>query len=156
MQEIERKFLVSSESFKNEAVSEKKIIQGFLNTHPERTVRVRLYGDQGVLTVKGISTNDGTSRFEWEKNISEEDAKNLLALCEPGVIEKIRYEIKVGSHTFEVDVFEGTNAGLIIAEIELADKNESFIKPTWLGEEVTGQVEYYNARLSQQPYKNWK
>jgi CYTH domain-containing protein len=156
MVEIERKFLVTSEAFKNEAFKKTKIIQGFLNTHPERTVRVRLKGDQGFLTVKGISSKDGLTRFEWEEEISKRDAENLLNLCEKGIIEKTRYEVKVEKHIFEVDEFLESNEGLIIAEIELKSEDETFIKPNWLGEEVTGQPKYYNAQLSKQPYKFWQ
>jgi len=156
MVEIERKFLVTSEAFKNEAFKKTKIIQGFLNTHPERTVRVRLKGDQGFLTVKGISSKDGLTRFEWEEEISKRDAENLLNLCEKGIIDKTRYEVKVEKHIFEVDEFLESNEGLIIAEIELKSEDETFIKPNWLGEEVTGQPKYYNSQLSMQPYKFWQ
>lgn len=156
MIEIERKFLVTSEVFKKEAFRETHIIQGFLNTHPERTVRVRIRGDQGLLTVKGISNEAGTIRTEWEKEISSSDAEKLMKLCEEGVIEKIRYEVKAGKHIFEIDEFFGNNKGLIIAEIELNEENEPFNKPEWLGKEVTGELKYYNSLLSKHPYKNWK
>ncbi|WP_298237344.1 CYTH domain-containing protein [uncultured Algibacter sp.] len=155
MIEIERKFLVLSNGFKKEAFKSTRIIQGFLNTHKERTVRVRLRGEMGFLTVKGRSSTDGLSRFEWEKKISDTEAKSLLNLCEKGIIDKIRYEIKVGFHIFEVDEFFGDNEGLIIAEVELNAKNETFNKPDWLGEEVTGDIKYYNSQLSKQPYKYW-
>jgi len=155
MIEIERKFLVLSEDYKKDAFNSIMIIQGFLNTHKERTVRVRLKGETGYLTVKGESTVDGTSRFEWEKEINRPDAEALLELCEPGVIKKMRYEVKVGSHIFEVDEFQNDNKGLIIAEIELNDKFETFEKPQWLGEEVTGDPKYYNSQLSKIPYKLW-
>jgi len=154
--EIERKFLVLSETYKNEANTKTRIIQGFLNTHKDRTVRVRLKGESGFLTVKGLSSKNGLSRFEWEKEITKDDALELLNLCEPGVIHKMRYEIKVGSHIFEVDEFFGDNEGLIIAEVELDNETEIFKKPTWLGEEVTGQIKYYNSQLSKQPYNTWK
>ena len=156
MIEIERKFLVTSESYKNQAHAKIRIIQGFLNTHKDRTVRVRLKDDTGFLTVKGLSSKNGLSRFEWEKEITKDDAQELLNLCEPGVIDKIRYEIKTGNHIFEVDEFFGNNEGLIIAEVELESEKETFIKPEWLGEEVTGQIKYYNSQLSKQPYKTWK
>ncbi|MEY8849576.1 CYTH domain-containing protein [Psychroserpens sp. XS_ASV72] len=155
MIEIERKFLVLSNSFKSSSYKEARIIQGFLNTHPERTVRVRLRGEQGVLTVKGKSSDDGLKRFEWEKEISKPDAESLLQLCEKGVIDKIRYYIRVGDHIFEVDEFLSDNQGLIVAEIELQDETEDFIKPEWLGREVTGEVKYYNAELSKNPYSTW-
>ena len=155
MVEIERKFLVNSEAFKTESSSKIKIIQGFLNLDPERTVRVRLKDDKGILTVKGLSSNDGLSRFEWEKEISKNDAKALLEFCEKGVIDKIRYEIKVNHHIFEVDEFFGDNEGLVIAEVELQSEDETFSKPDWLGEEVTGKIKYYNSQLSKQPYNTW-
>ena len=155
MQEIERKFLVNNLKFKEEAINSFEIAQGFLNTHPERTVRVRIKGDKGFLTVKGKSNASGTSRFEWETEISITEAKELLQLCEEGIIEKIRYHIPKGNHLFEVDEFFGDNSGLIIAEVELNHEDEAFEKPSWLGNEVTGQTQYYNSQLSKKPYKNW-
>lgn len=155
MIEIERKFLVTSDVFKKEAIRKSHMIQGFLNSDKERTVRIRLKDDAGFLTVKGLSDDGGLSRFEWETNISKTEAEALLKLCEKGVIEKIRYEIPVGNHVFEVDEFFGDNEGLIIAEIELTDVNETFQKPNWLGEEVTGKNRYYNSQLSKQPFNTW-
>ncbi|WP_445736348.1 CYTH domain-containing protein [Mariniflexile sp.] len=155
MLEIERKFLVTSEGYKHEAFKKKRIIQGFLNTHKERTVRVRVKGDTGFITVKGLSTSDGLSRFEWEKEITKKEAQALLKLCEPGVIDKMRYEIKVENHIFEVDEFYGDNLGLVIAEVELRSETEKFTKPHWLGKEVTGNIKYYNAQLSKQPFNAW-
>lgn len=156
MQEIERKFLVKSNDFKNEAICNTRIVQGFLSTHPERTVRIRIKGDKGFITVKGISNKSGTTRFEWEKEIRINEAEQLLKICESGTIDKIRYEVKKGSHVFEVDEFFGENEGLIVAEVELNDENEQFDKPDWLGEEVTGQLKYYNSQLSKTPYKLWE
>lgn len=156
MLEIERKFLVKSADFKNQATSEENISQGFLNTDPERTVRIRIKGEKGFLTVKGKSNESGTSRFEWEKEIQKSDAEVLLQLCEQGILEKTRYEISNDSHVFEVDEFHGENEGLIVAEIELQDENESFEKPDWLDKEVTGDVKYYNSQLSKNPYSQWK
>ncbi len=155
MIEIERKFLVTSNNFKNEAQKSTRIMQGFLNTDPERTVRIRIKGDQGFITVKGIGNESGTSRFEWEKEIDVNDAEQLLKICEPGIIEKTRYEIQSGRHTVEVDEFFGQNQGLIVAEIELNHENESFLKPDWLGKEVTGDPKYYNAQLSKNPFVLW-
>lgn len=155
MIEIERKFLVTSEEFKTEAMHQIRIIQGFLNTDPERTVRVRLMGEQGFLTVKGKSTANGLTRFEWEKDISKADAEALLDLCEEGIIDKTRYEIRQGLHTFEIDEFNGDNKGLIIAEVELEHEEESFEHPQWLGKEVTGDIKYYNSQLSKHPFKKW-
>ncbi len=155
MIEIERKFLVASQAFKVEAFDNTRIIQGFLNTDKERTVRIRIKGEKGLLTVKGKSTNDGLSRFEWEKEISKTDAQALLQLCEKGIIDKLRYEVKADKHIFEIDEFFGDNEGLIIAEVELNFKDEEFSKPDWLGEEVTGQIKYYNSQLSKQPFNTW-
>lgn len=155
MIEIERKFLVVSDAFKRQASSKTKIVQGFLNTHPERTVRVRVKGDSGFLTIKGKSNDSGTSRFEWEERIGIADAEALLDLCEEGVLEKTRYEIPIGEHVYEVDEFHGENQGLLVAEIELNSEDEAFKKPDWLGEEVTGDIKYYNSRLSKQSYKTW-
>lgn len=156
MQEIERKFLVLSEAFKQEAFRERRISQGYLNSHSDRTVRIRIQGEQGVLTVKGKSNTQGTTRFEWEKEIPFSEAKTLLNICEPGQIDKTRFEVKVGNHIFEVDEFYGENEGLVIAEVELTDENEKFSRPNWLGEEVTGDLKYYNSQLSKNPYKQWK
>ena len=155
MIEIERKFLIASDKYKEQAYKKTRIVQGFLNTHKERTVRVRIKGKEAYFTIKGISNKEGTSRFEWEKKIAVEEAEQLIKLCEPNLIEKIRYEIKVGNHIFEVDEFSAENEGLIIAEIELSEENESFEKPDWLGKEVTGDIRYYNSQLSRVPYKNW-
>lgn len=155
MQEIERKFLVTSEAFKSDAHKRTRIVQGFLNTHPQRTVRVRIQGNDGFITIKGKSNKSGLSRFEWEKQISQAEAEELLHLCEPGIIEKTRYEISSDNHTFEVDDFMAENEGLIIAEIELGSENEPFSKPEWLGKEVTGDVKYYNSNLSKNPFKSW-
>jgi CYTH domain-containing protein len=156
MIEIERKFLVRSDTFKKNAVSSERITQGFLNTHPERTVRIRVTGDEGFITVKGISNKAGSSRFEWEKDISKQEALELLLLCEEGIIDKIRYNVNWGDHLFQVDEFHGNNEGLVIAEIELKNENDKFEKPKWLGREVTGILKYYNSRLSKRPYSTWK
>jgi len=156
MNEIERKFLVTSTEFLSENTKSNRIVQGYLNLNPERTVRVRIKGEKGYLTIKGKGNESGTTRFEWEKEIEVTEAEQLLLLCEDGVIDKIRYEIPFGKHLYEVDVFEGDNTGLIIAEIELNEENESFEKPNWLGDEVTGDERYYNAFLSNSSYKNWE
>jgi CYTH domain-containing protein len=156
MNEIERKFLVTSDAFLLESTASYRIVQGYLNTAPERTVRIRIKGTKGYITIKGKGNASGTTRFEWEKEIALIEAEQLLLLCEEGVIDKIRHEIPLGNHCFEVDVFAGVNEGLIVAEVELQGENESFEKPEWLGEEVTGQVRYYNAYLSATPYKDWQ
>lgn len=155
MLEIERKFLVKSDAFKQQAFAKNHIAQGYLNSHPERTVRIRIKGESGFLTVKGKGNQSGTTRLEWETELSLMDAKPLLAICEPGMIDKIRYEIKSGKHVIEVDEFFGENEGLILAEIELSDENETFEKPDWLGSEVTNDERYYNACLSKNPFKSW-
>ena len=155
MIEIERKFLVKSHAFKTEAFKQTRIVQGFLSTDKKRTVRVRLKGEIGFLTIKGQSSKNGLSRFEWEKEIPKTEAESLLKLCKKGMIDKIRYEVKVDKHTFEVDEFFGKNVGLIVAEVELNNETESFTKPNWLGEEVTGDAKYYNSQLSKNPYCKW-
>ena len=155
MIEIERKFLVKSEAFVEAAKSKMRIRQGFLSSVPERTVRVRLTEEKGYLTVKGLGNAQGTARFEWEKTLGIAEAELLYELTEAGRIDKTRYEVDYGKHTFEVDVFHGENEGLILAELELSFEDESYSKPDWLGEEVTGQTPYYNASLSKHPYKKW-
>lgn len=155
MKEIERKFLVTSEAFKGEAFAKHHIVQGYLNSHPERTVRIRIKGESGFLTIKGKGNETGTTRLEWETELSLSDAKPLLALCEKGVIDKIRYDVTIGRHIYEVDVFSGENEGLIVAEIELQHEDEHFEKPEWLGKEVTNDERYYNAYLSKHPFADW-
>ncbi|MDF1517681.1 MAG: CYTH domain-containing protein [Lutibacter sp.] len=155
MMEIERKFLVTGD-FKKQAVKSYNISQGFISTVPERTVRIRIRDHQGFITIKGIGNASGTTRFEWEKEISLIDAENLLLLCEPIIIEKIRYIIPANDKLyFEVDEFLRENKGLIIAEIELPHENTEFKKRSWLGKEVTGQLEYYNASLAKKPFSHW-
>ena len=153
-QEIERKFLVTGD-FKPFATRSSRIVQGYLSSVAERTVRVRITGEQGFLTIKGIGNESGASRFEWENEIPLREATDLLELCEPGVIAKTRFLVPVGDHLFEVDEFHCENAGLVIAEIELAHEGESFARPNWLGEEVTGQAAYYNAMLMKNPFTRW-
>lgn len=155
MQEIERKFLVNSLDFIAEAKQSQKIIQGYLNSNPERTVRIRIKDQKGFITIKGKGDVTGTTRLEWEKEIELQEAETLIKLCETGVIDKTRYLIPKGKHTFEVDIFEGENKGLVMAEIELSDANEIFEKPSWLAEEVTNDERYYNAYLSKKPFTNW-
>ncbi len=153
--EIERKFLVTNSDYKKLSYQKKYIQQGFLNSNKNRVVRIRIIDNQGYLTIKGISNKSGTSRFEWEKEISYQEAKHLMALCEEGIIEKYRYYHKVNDHLFEVDEFLAENKGLVIAEVELKDENEVFSKPTYLGLEVTNNDRYYNSNLSKLPFKNW-
>lgn len=153
-QEIERKFLVAGE-FKSLATKATRITQGYLSSVPERTVRVRIKGDKGFITIKGIGNDSGASRYEWEKEIPVAEVEALLKLCEPGVIDKTRYLVPSGKHTFEVDEFYGDNEGLVVAEVELASENEPFDRLPFLGKEVTGDVKYYNSMLMKNPYTKW-
>jgi len=153
--EIERKFLVKGE-YKTHAMRSSRIVQGYLSSVTGRTVRIRIKGEKGYITVKGKSNESGLSRYEWEKEIPLNEAEELLLLCEPGAIDKTRYEIQAGKHIFEVDEFYGDNEGLTLAEIELESEDESYEKPEWLGEEVTGDRRYYNSSLTKHPFKNWE
>jgi CYTH domain-containing protein len=144
--ETERKFLVNGE-FISLAVKKTDIIQRYILIDSEKTVRLRTYGDNAFITIKGKPEGKSISRSEWEFSIPLQDAREMFRICLPGVIEKTRYIIPSGKHKFEVDVFHGKNEGLIIAEIELDSEDEKFDKPGWIGEEVTGRPEYYNANL---------
>ncbi|MFV0546960.1 MAG: CYTH domain-containing protein [Bacteroides sp.] len=152
--EIERKFLVQGD-FKSQAFSKSRIIQGYISSSHGRTVRVRIRDDKGYLTIKGPTDLSGMSRYEWEKEISVTEAQELMKLSEHGVIDKVRYLVRSGKHIFEVDEFLGDNWGLIIAEVELDDENEEFLKPSFVGAEVTGDKRYYNSSLMKKPFKNW-
>ncbi len=154
-QEIERKFLVVGEGYKTEAYNSTPIMQGYISRSPGRTVRVRIRGDKGYLTIKGGGSASGMSRLEWEKEIPVEEALQLMRLCEPGIIDKTRHLVKAGDHVFEVDEFHGDNAGLVVAEVELGSEDEEFERPAWLGEEVTGDRRYYNSSLTKCPYCEW-
>ena len=154
-QEIERKFLVTGE-YKSQAYAQTRIVQGYISSARGRTVRVRIRDDKGYLTIKGASNASGTSRYEWEKEISLEEARELMQLCEPGIIDKTRYLVQSGIHTFEVDEFYGENDGLVVAEVELASEDESFEKPIFIGQEVTGDLRYYNSQLMKYPFKTWE
>lgn len=156
MQEIERKFLVKSQDYKSLAYKHEKISQGYLNSHPNRTVRIRIKGETAFLTIKGKSSESGLTRYEWEKEIKVEEAEELMQLCEPGKIQKTRYLVEAGDYVFEVDEFTGENSGLTVAEIELTSEDSEFFKPDWLGNEVTGDIRYYNSQLCLNPYCNWK
>ncbi|BDY06862.1 CYTH domain-containing protein [Ferrimonas sp. YFM] len=153
--EIERKYRVKDDSFKPLATKETRIVQGYLSSVPERTVRVRIKGEKGFLTIKGIGSESGASRYEWEKEISVADAQALLAICEPGVIDKTRYLVPHEGHTFEVDEFYGENLGLTVAEVELESEQQQVHRPQWLGEEVTGDARYYNSMLMKTPFSQW-
>lgn len=152
--EIERKFLVTGD-FSGSVCSAQRFVQGYICRVPGRTVRVRIAGDRGFLTIKGPSDQKGLSRYEFEKEISVAEADELFKLCEPGTIEKVRHQAVWGEHRWEIDVFHGLNEGLILAEIELTAEDESFLLPPWVGEEVTGDRRYYNSTLTQQPYMSW-
>lgn len=154
MQEIERKFLVTDDSYRALAYDKSDILQGYICSGHGRTVRVRTRGDKGYLTIKGPSA-DGISRFEWEKEITLDDARQLFTLCGER-IEKTRYLVKNGKHTVEVDEFHGDNEGLVFAEIELNDVSEEYLTPSFLGREVTGDRHYYNAYISRNPYPTWR
>ena len=143
-QEIERKFLVIGE-FKSSAFAQSHIVQGYISSARGRTVRVRIRDDKGYLTIKGASNASGTSRYEWEKELALSEAEELMRLCEPGIIDKTRYLVRSGKHVFEVDV----------AEVELESEDEAFVKPDFIGEEVTGDIRYYNSQLMKKPYKTW-
>ncbi|TXD49734.1 CYTH domain-containing protein [Polaribacter sp. IC073] len=153
--EIERKFLVKSVAFKKESFKKNYLKQGYLNADKNRTVRIRISDETAYITIKGKSNTEGTSRFEWEKEIPIFEAEELMLLCEPGLIEKYRYLVKKGKHTFEVDEFLGDNLGLIVAEIELNSEKENFERPIWLAKEVTGESKYYNSSVSKFPFKSW-
>ena len=153
--EIERKFLVRGDDYKRQAYASSRIRQGYICSGHGRTVRVRLRDDRGYLTIKGPSNADGISRYEFEKEITLDEAEHLMALCEPDQIDKTRYLVKSGNHTFEVDEFYGDNEGLVMAEVELQAEDEPFEKPDFIGEEVTGDRRYYNAHLLKQPFKTW-
>ena len=152
--EIERKFLVKGD-FMDDVASSFHIVQGYLASSPSVTVRIRMYGDKGFMTVKGRTNDSGMSRFEWEKEIPLEEGKELMKLCEPGMIDKTRYLVKSGKHVFEVDEFYGENEGLTIAEVELSSEDEAYEKPDFIGEEVTGDVRYYNSFLMKNPFTRW-
>lgn len=153
--EIERKFLVCGEGYKQQAFHHSRIKQGYISSRRGATVRVRLRDGQGFLTIKGPSDDKGMSRYEFEKEISAEEAAHLFELCEPGIIDKTRYLVRAGNHTFEVDEFYGDNEGLVMAEVELQSETETFEKPSFIGQEVTGDRRYYNSHLREYPYSQW-
>jgi adenylate cyclase len=153
--EIERKFLVKNTNYKFQAQRKSFIAQGYLSDDPSRTVRVRIKGDKAFITIKGITNMSGISRDEWEYEIPVNEATELLELSKNNPIFKTRYEIMLGDLIFEVDEFEAENRGLILAEIELDSEKQDFEIPDWLGEEVTGNVKYYNSYLSTHPFKKW-
>ena len=155
-QEIERKFLVLDPSYKHEAFSSSHIRQGYICSERGRTVRVRIRDDKAYITIKGPSSDNGLSRYEFEQEIPMDDAEQLMLLCEPGIIDKTRWLVKSGTHTFEVDEFFGDNAGLVMAEVELESASDTPEMPHFIGKEVTGDRRYYNSQLRRHPYNEWK
>lgn len=154
--ETERKFLVKGYAYRDEAASSSRIKQGYICSGHGRTVRVRTRGDRAYLTIKGPSTDGGLSRYEFEKEITPDEVCQLMRLCEPGIIDKTRYLVACGEHTFEIDEFYGDNAGLVMAEVELKDKDEAFKKPHFIGQEVTGDRRFYNSSLRSYPFSLWR
>jgi len=153
--EIERKYLVSGD-FQPDVIRSERFRQGYISSQPGRTVRVRIAGEKGYLTIKGATDGKGMSRYEFERELLLSDAEELFKLCEPGTIEKVRHWVVYNGHTWEVDVFQGRNKGLVMAEIELGSEDESFTTPPWIGEEVTGDRRFYNSMLAKHPYADWK
>ena len=154
--EIERKFLVQGDDYRRMAYAADRITQGYICSGHGRTVRVRRRGDKAFLTIKGPSLDGGLSRYEFEKEISCDEASHLFQLCEPGIIDKTRYLVKSGTHTFEVDEFYGDNEGLVMAEVELSASDEPYVAPPFIGREVTGDRRFYNSHLRAYPYRLWK
>ncbi len=154
-QEIERKFLVKGD-YRSQAYASIRMMQGYICSARGRTVRVRICDDKGYLTIKGPANAAGTSRYEWEHELPLAEAEELIKLCEPGMIEKIRYLVRSGKHIFEVDEFYGDNEGLVVAEVELASEDEPFLAPDFIAGEVTGDVRYYNSQLMKKPYNTWE
>ena len=153
--EIERKFLVKDNSFVYEAFKRRRIVQGYICADAGRSVRVRICDDEGFLTIKSATNERGWSRYEFEKPISIVEAEELMKLCLPGIIDKVRHYVKVGNHTWEVDIFHGENEGLVMAEIELESEDETFELPLWAGQEVSGEAGYYNSMLAKHPFSKW-
>ena len=154
-QEIERKFIVTGE-FKHLATSADRIKQGYIASGNGRTVRVRIRAGRGYLTIKGPSDKAGLARYEFETEISLADAEDLFRICEPGVIDKTRYLVPFGAHTFEVDEFYGDNDGLVMAEVELQSEDEPYERPDFLGREVTGDRRFYNSHMRRYPFCLWR
>ena len=146
--EIERKFLVRSDAFMAQATTHYEIMQGYLCKEPGKTIRVRIRDTRAFLTIKSSRLREGLAKFEWEREIDLADARELMQICLPGAISKTRYIIPTSNdRKWEVDVFHGRLDGLVLAELELGDEHETFDRPEWLGEEVTGQPQYYNANM---------
>lgn len=153
--EIERKFLVLDDSYKRESFSHSHIQQGYICSERGRTVRIRIRDKRAYITIKGPSDEKGLARYEFEQEIPFEDGQKLMELCEPGIIDKVRWLVKSGQHTFEVDEFFGENKGLVMAEVELSSVDENVRIPDFIGKEVTGDRRYYNSQLRMNPYQLW-
>lgn len=155
--ETERKFLVVGD-FKSQSYNATRIQQGYIASNNGRTVRVRIRGDKGYLTIKGPSGLKGITRYEFDTEIPLDDARELMEICEPGIIDKTRYLVKSpdGRHTWEIDEFYGDNEGLVLAEVELSHESEDFQKPDFIGREVTGDRRFYNSHMRSYPYRLWK
>ena len=153
--ETERKFLVTSTSYRDQAYARSRVVQGYISSQRGRTVRVRIRDGRGFLTIKGPSDPAGLTRYEWEREIPLAEAEELMLLCEPGRVDKTRYLVRAGRHVFEVDEFYGENQGLVVAEVELTDAGEPFVRPDFLGQEVTGDPRYYNSHLIKRPFTTW-
>jgi len=147
--------LTLNDGFRSEAYKVSRIVQGYLCSDAMRTVRIRIKGDEGFITVKSAPNKRGWSRYEFEQSIPLAEAETMLKLCLPGVIDKERHYVRVAEHIWEVDVFHGANEGLIVAEIELLSENDAFVLPAWIGEEVSGDARYYNSALAMRPYSQW-
>lgn len=154
--EIERKFLVTDDSYKALAYHSDRIAQGYICREGGNSARVRVRGDKGYITIKGPSRDGGLSRYEWEKEIPVQEAWELMRLCNGATIDKTRYLVRCGAHTFEIDEFHGDNEGLVVTEVELSNADELFEKPGFIGKEVTGDKRYYNSSLTRVPYKCWQ
>lgn len=155
-QEIERKFLVKDSSYKSMAYNHTHIAQGYISSGNGRTVRIRIRDDRAYLTIKGPSLDGGLSRYEFETEVSVADAQDLMRICQPGIVQKVRWLVRAADgHVFEVDEFEGDNQGLVMAEVELGSADEPYEKPDFIGHEVTGDHRYYNSHLRSYPYKMW-
>ena len=156
--EIERKFLVHKDGqpYKKLAYAASRITQGYICADRGRTVRVRMRDNRGFLTIKGPSDPAGTTHYEFEKEITLDEARQLMKLCLPGVIDKTRYLVRSGGHVFEVDEFYGENDGLVMAEVELGSENEPFTKPDFIADEVTGDRRFYNSSLMAMPFSAWR
>lgn len=155
--EIERKFLVEGDSYKAVAFGHSHIAQGYIASGSGRTVRVRIRDDRGYLTIKGPSADGGLSRYEFEKEITLDEARDLMRICEPGIVEKTRWLVRADDgHTIEVDEFAGDNEGLVMAEVELRTPDEPIVLPPFIGREVTGDRRFYNAHMRRYPFKLWR